>query len=143
MRHLKGSGAVYVLEEDIGFWKYYKIGVSCDVNKRCKEIQYLSAGDLKIVYKLDFIDYEDAYDMESAIHRELREYKLPNRGREWYKSDLTTILNAINKLSYTESSELVFPNPPNPFYTNPPNAFYELIDPGSPPTYERLASCTH
>ena len=90
---------LYVLEEDVAFFKNYKIGVSSNLQTRIRNIQYRTPGKTVLKFKRDFPCYEDAIEIELAVHHRLTAYRLPkrsHRGREWYRIDLQTILDAIS-----------------------------------------------
>lgn len=117
------KGSIYIFEEDIGFYKYYKIGLSRDVVSRQKDLQRKSCGKLVLVFVQEYSCLEDASEVELMIHIKLKQYHLPNRGKEWYKIDLSHILKVIDEISPKE-----FHHPAPVVYK--PNAFYQIVNAG-------------
>jgi len=97
MRH-NIAGSVYVLEEYVGFFNNYKVGISGNVDKRISALSSRSVGNLSLVYRKDFKFWEDAQDVELAAHSFLSDYRIPGKGREWYRTDLNNIIRTIETI---------------------------------------------
>lgn len=92
------DGVVYVFEAHIESDPIYKVGLTCDICKRLVSVEKERNNEVKLAYNTDYMDYQDAASLELAVHRRLHEFRVFGMGREWYKTDLDTIIEAI-KLS--------------------------------------------
>ena len=67
----------------------YKIGMSKDIERRCKQLNNRPC-EVNIIYKSDFI--EDAFEAEQILHSIYKEKRI---GGEWYNLDDKDILTII------------------------------------------------
>ena len=82
-----------------------KIGVSKDVYKRLETFRTGNDCQLELVYKS--ILCSNAFDIESNIHKEFKNYHI--RG-EWFKVDVKSVIDYLEKARYVLNSSLVDTN---------------------------------
>ena len=89
---------VYVIEFDI-YPGIYKIGCSGNIQNRLKSFKKDSAilGEVKLVYKKEFVDYQKA---EKEIHEILDSFRV-QKNREFFKLELKEIIETIESVKDT------------------------------------------